>query len=60
MSSVTVVVESDNQYRRSGDRSVAQPSSSGLRLTAWIVIALVCLSCGLALFDLYLLLTGLH
>jgi hypothetical protein len=58
--SVTVVVEPDDQYRRSGHSSRTQSSSSGLRLTAWIVIALVCLSGGLALFDLYLLLAGLQ
>ena len=34
--------------------------SGGISLTAWTVTALVFLSGGLALFDLYLLLTGLH
>ena len=60
MSSVRVVVESDGQYRGIERRSAARPSSSGLRLTAWIVIVLVFLSGGLALFDLYLLLAGFH
>jgi len=60
VSSVTVVVEPDDKYRPSVRSSAARPSSSGLRLTAWIVIVLVFLSGGLALFDLYLLLAGFH
>jgi hypothetical protein len=60
MSSVTVVVESDDQYRRAARSPATKSSSSGLRLTAWIVIILVFLSGGLALFDLYLLLAGFH
>lgn len=58
---VKVVVESDDRSRRSRGRSSAtQLNSSGVHLTAWIVIVLVFASGGLALFDLYLFLSGLQ
>jgi len=59
-SSVRVVVEHDDWSRQfSGRGSAARPNPSGLRLTARIVITLVFVTSGLALFDLYLLLSGL-
>jgi hypothetical protein len=61
-STVTVVVESNDVVppRSPGRSSAAQRKSSGIPLAAWIVIGLVLLSGGLALFDLYLLLAGLN
>ena len=58
-SSVRVVVESDDWSRQfSGRPSGPSRNPSGERITAWIVITLVFASGGLALFDLYLLLSG--
>lgn len=55
------VVESDDRPRQTHRRrSTDRPSPSGMRLTGGIVIILVCTSGGLALFDLYLLLSGLQ
>jgi hypothetical protein len=55
------VVESDDWSRRSAaPSSTTRRSPSGMRLTGRIVITLVIASGGLALFDLYLLLSGLQ
>jgi hypothetical protein len=60
-STVTVVVDPDKRSgRRRGRRSATRRRSSGLGVTAWSIIALVFLTSGLAIFDLYLLLTGLQ
>jgi hypothetical protein len=60
-SSVRVVVEGDRwSPQSSGPRSKARRNPSGVRLTARIVFALVFASAGLALIDLYLLLSGLQ
>jgi hypothetical protein len=59
-SSVRVVVEPDNWSRQfSGGGIATRRSPGGVRLTARLVIALVFVTSGLALFDLYLLLSGL-
>jgi hypothetical protein len=44
---------------RAGRSSTTRRDPGGLRLTGSIVILLVCTTGGLALFDLYLLLSGL-
>jgi hypothetical protein len=60
-SSVRVVVEGDQWSRQfSGAGSETRGNPSGVRLAARIVFALVFASAGLALFDLYLLLSGLQ
>lgn len=60
-SGVRVVVTSETwQHQFPGSGSGARRSPAGERVTAWIVITLVFLSGGLALFDLYLLLSGLE
>jgi hypothetical protein len=47
--------------RRLSGRGLAAPRSlSAVRPTAWMVIVLVFASGGLALFDMYLLLSGLQ
>ena len=56
---VSVVVESPDWSRPlSGHTVAAQRNPRGERITAWMLITLVFLSGGLALFDLYLLLSG--
>jgi hypothetical protein len=58
---VRVVVEGDDWSRQfSGRSSTTRRNPSGVRLTARIVSILVFASGGLALFDLYLLLSGLQ
>jgi hypothetical protein len=58
--SVRIVVESDGSSDQFPGRHAATPRNlSGVRTTARIVMAMVFLSGGLALFDLYLLLSGL-
>jgi hypothetical protein len=60
-SSVRVVIQSDDWSRKFSGQSLATPRSpSGIRLTAWILIVLLFASGGLALFDMYLLLSGLQ
>jgi hypothetical protein len=55
------VVESDDSSRRpAGPSSRMRRNPSGMRLTARIVTILAIGSGGLALFDLYLLLSGLQ
>jgi hypothetical protein len=58
-SSVRIVELDDWSRRPAGRSSRKRRTPSGLRLTGRIVIILVSLTGGLALFDLYLLLTGL-
>lgn len=59
--SVSIVVESDDWSRQfSGRASSPRRNPSGERFTAWTVITLVFASGGLALFDLYLLLSSLQ
>jgi hypothetical protein len=54
------VVESDDGFRQcAGRSSTTRRNANGVRLTGRIVIILVIVSGGLALFDLYLLLSGL-
>jgi hypothetical protein len=55
------VVESDGwAHRPAGRSSTPRRSPHGVRLTGRIVITLVVVSGALALFDLYLLLSGLQ
>jgi hypothetical protein len=59
LSASSVVIEPDDWSRQfSGRSSATRPNPSAVRLTARIVIALVFVTSGLALFDLYLLLSG--
>jgi hypothetical protein len=59
-SPVRVIVESPDWTRRPSGRIAAKRNPSGERITAWMVITLVFVCGGLALFDLYLLLSGLE
>ena len=55
------IVESDDWSRQfAGSSSTTRRKPSGVRLTARIVTVLVVGSSSLALFDLYLLLSGLQ
>jgi hypothetical protein len=57
-SSVSVVVESPDWSRQFSGRNAAQRNPNAERITAWMVTTLVFGCGGLALFDLYLLLSG--
>ena len=56
--SVRVVIESPDWSRSFSGSTAPKRNPNGERITAWMVITLVFLCGGLALFDLYLLVSG--